>query len=56
MDMQEMMDFVQRFKNMDMSSLSGIDAQRLTVIEAQKAGASFRQVLVIMDNVFPVLV
>lgn len=50
--MQAMMEFVQRFKGIDFSKASQVEAQRVTVIEAQKAGASFSQVQVIMDNVF----
>jgi hypothetical protein len=54
MDMDEMMDMVNRFKNMDMSALSIEEAKRYIVKEAKEHGADEVQAKVIVDNVFPV--
>ncbi|QDP67527.1 MAG: hypothetical protein Unbinned5350contig1004_34 [Prokaryotic dsDNA virus sp.] len=52
MDMQQMMDFVQRFKNMDMSSVSEIAAKDMVMQSAGRMGATYIQSTVLVKNIF----
>ena len=52
MDMQQMMDFVQRFKNMDMSSVSESAAKDMVMQSAGRMGATYIQSTVLVQNIF----
>ena len=52
MDMQQMMEFVQRFKNMDMSSVSEKVAKDMVMQSAGRMGATYIQSTVLVQNIF----
>ena len=52
MNMQQMMEFVQRFKNMDMSSVSEKAARDMVAQSAGRMGATYVQATVLVQNIF----